>query len=79
MYNLSVLTLRVRLYASADLRISSVSPTAKLVYIKWVGQWVELIECEHTSRLRNRIGIKITNTIINENETAGYCISGEFI
>ena len=36
-------------------------------------------EYEHTNRLRKRIGIKITNTIINENVTTGYCTSGAFI
>ena len=33
----------------------------------------------HTNRLRNRIGIRTTNTTNNENVTTGYCTSGEFI
>ena len=40
---------------------------------------VKLIKYEHTNRLRNRIGIKTTNTSNNENATTGYCTSGELI
>ena len=40
---------------------------------------MELIEYEHTNRLRNRIGIKIKKIIINENANTGYCASAEFL